>query len=133
MFDFIKKQIDIISKLLFLYKDLLRLKQNEEMVRKVCEEKGLSSEETELLCKVIECESGFDDRTICDNGTSKDFGICQFNNYWYWTKEQIIHPDEALNNPEKAIGIMIDMYKKGRLKDWVCYNSGKYFRYSGKI
>jgi hypothetical protein len=99
-----------------------------DLTKKICKDKGLNTDETNLICAVINCESSFRTDLIHynKNGTA-DYGICQFNDYWYWKKEKVISPDDALNNPEKSIKIMVDMYKRGRLKNWVCY-SGNYYK-----
>mgnify|MGYP001568317920 FL=1 len=72
----------------------------------------------------IRCESGFNPRAINKNPNgSTDFGIAQFNNLWYG---DIIGPDDALNNPEKALRVMAQKWQEGKAADWVCYSTGKY-------
>ena len=59
------------------------------------------------------------------DGTT-DYGICQFNDYWYKDK---ITPYDAINDPELALNIMAQMWEKGRQKDWIAYRSGAYKKY----
>jgi hypothetical protein len=129
----LEKQIELIKKEIMAKQNLLRLKSNEEMVRRVCREEGLGPEQTEIICKVIHCESGFDDKAVCDNGFSKDYGIIQANSYWYIKKGKFLTLDEALNNPEKCVRVMIQRYKKGFLKDWVCFSRGLYKNFTGTL
>lgn len=118
--------LQIIKKLIKAF----RILGNKIMFLRVCKEFRLPQEDIDIIAAVIQCESGFDDQAINNNvnGTI-DFGICQFNNYWMWERESVIHPDIALNNPEEAIRTMIKLYLKGRIKNWVCYSSGLYRKY----
>lgn len=118
------RTISILKQIIGLYTQIIRRVQGEILVRKTCKRKGLSKRETELICAVIKCESGFDPKAINRNrnGTT-DYGICQFNDYYY---KDVIHPSVAFNNPQKAVEVMISQYKKGRLRDWVCFKYGYY-------
>jgi len=102
-----------------------------ESFYKICKEEGVNADDTELLRKVINCESGFNPKAklVNKNGTT-DWGICQYNDYWYIGEgKPIASVDEAVNNPEKCIRVMIQQFRAGRLKDWVCYSAGKYLNY----
>lgn len=102
-------------------------KQLEEMILRIAKEEEIDEE---LLLAVIKCESGLNPKAINKNPNGTiDYGICQFNDYWYWQKEKIIAPEVALNNPEVAVRTMAKMFKKGRAKDWVCFKTGKYLQY----
>jgi len=105
-------------------------------VRVLCDELGLTVAEKNLICQVIQCESGF--RTDAKNENkdkngkilSTDWGICQMNDYWYIGKNRPIATiREAIENPEKCVRIMIKRYKEGGLRDWVCYLKGMYKNY----
>ena len=124
------KIVFVIRRMVNIIPEIIRRLKNEVMVMRICEEEGLSKKETELIVAVIKAESGMDDRAINHNpnGTT-DYGLCQFNDLYYWKREKIIHPDVALNNPEKAVRVMIQQYKKGRLNDWICYRHGLYRRF----
>jgi len=99
--------------------------------RVICDEEGLSVTDKNKLCQVLNCESGFKINAYNDNGKTKDWGICQYNDYWYIGQgKPIASVEEALSNPEKCVRVFISQFKKGRLKDWVCYSSGKYKNYS---
>ena len=103
-------------------------------VRVICDEMRLSWNEKQLICAVIQVESGFDIGAIYKNlnGTS-DWGICQFNDNpkygWIGKNGLILSTQEALTNPEKCVKIMIDQYKKGNLKYWTGYKNGSYKKY----
>ena len=100
-------------------------------VRVICDEEGLTLQEKNLICAVIDCESGFDVKAKYKNidGTY-DIGICQYNTYWYiGVGKPIASVEEALNNPEKCVRIMIHQYKNGQLRDWICYRTGKYRKF----
>lgn len=122
----IQQMIDILRKVLGIQTQLEKI-QLEEMIRKIAKEEGVDGE---ILLAVIKCESGLNPRAVNKNpnGTT-DYGLCQFNDYWYWEKEKIISPEIALNNPEVAVRTMAKMFKKGRAKNWVCYSTGKYISY----
>jgi hypothetical protein len=100
-------------------------------VRVICDEEGLTTGQKNTLCATIACESGFNPKAINFNRVngkvvSTDYGICQWNDY-YHGKE--ISPDEAVNNPEKAVRLMCKYWKKGLQKQWVCYSSGRFAKH----
>ncbi len=105
-------------------------------VRVICDEEGLTLEQKNTLCATIQCESNFNTKAVnknyitLSNGTkvlaSTDFGICQWNDYWHGKE---ITPDEAVNNPEKAVRLMCAYWKRGQRKLWVCYSKGMYKKY----
>ena len=126
--------ISVLKELIPLLQKQLRLKKNEEMVRRICKEEGLTSQETNRICKVIHCESGFDEKAIWVNiDGSKDLGLIQANTNWYIQKMGLLTYDEAINNPEKCVRIMIRRYKEGFLKDWACYKTQRWQDFSGTI
>ena len=76
---------------------------------------------------VLKCESGLNPKAINKNANgTTDFGICQFNDYWY---KDVISPYDALNNPELALDTMAGAWKAGRAKDWICYRNYSYQSY----
>ena len=81
----------------------------------------------QVLCAVIEAESSWNPnaKLVNNNGTT-DWGICQFNDYWY---KALITPEQALNNPEFAIELMAKQFQKGREKDWIAYKSNSYKKF----
>lgn len=101
--------------------------------RVIADEEGLTVEQKNLMSQVIHCESGYTISIVHPNVNSSgktastDFGICQWNDY-YHGKE--ITPDEALHNPEKAVRLMCKYVKQGLIKQWVCYSSALYLRYT---
>lgn len=90
-------------------------------VRVICDEEGLSWDMKNKLCETINCESDFDPKAIHinSNGT-KDCGIAQFNEAYYLAENNMTC-QEAIDNPEKSVRIMIEAFKKGRQSDWICY------------
>ncbi len=98
--------------------------------RMLCDDAHLSISEKNLLCSVLQCESGFNVNAINHNkdGTT-DYGICQYNSYWYIEKMKLITQEQAMHDPEFACKLFIQRYKQGFLKDWVCYSSGNYKNY----
>lgn len=100
-------------------------------VRVICDEEGLTTSQKNTLCATIACESGFNPKAINYNKVngrvvSTDFGICQWNDY-YHGKE--ISPEEAVNNPEKAVRLMCKYWKQGLERQWVCYSTGRFARH----
>ena len=100
---------------------------------------GLSWNEKDLLCAVIEAESHFDPKAIGkpNANKTKDWGLCQFNDgknlqgipYWIGKGAAFASTDEVLNDPEKNIRIIIQQYKAGNLKYWSAYTNGSYKKY----
>lgn len=98
-------------------------------LRVICDEEGLTVEEKNTMSKVVHCESGYSTHARLDNKDhagrvwSSDLGICQWNSYWHGKE---ITPEEAENDPEKAVRLMCKYVKAGEIKQWVCYSSGLY-------
>lgn len=106
-------------------------------VRVICDEEELSWNEKQVISAVINCESGYDIKAKHENKDaqgrvlSTDWGICQYNDYYYiGPGKPIASIDEALNNPEKCVRVMIRQFRNGRLKDWICYRDKKYINFS---
>jgi hypothetical protein len=101
-------------------------------VRAICDEAGLTVEQKSTLCATIECESQFNTKAIHPNvgGTGKvlstDYGLCQWNDKYHGNQ---ITPDDALNDPEKAVRLMCAYWKRGRRALWVSYLKGNYKQY----
>lgn len=101
-------------------------------VRVICDEEGLTLAEKDLITAVIRAESGFRTDIVVQNTDrrrSEDYGICQYNSYWYVERMKLITKDQALNDPEFCVRLMIKRYRQGFLKDWVAYSSGAYKKY----
>jgi len=99
--------------------------QIEAKVLSICEQEGLTEQEATMLLAVIRCESGMNPKAVNRNSDgSYDYGICQLNSYWYIHKMKLITKEEALNDIDKCVRLMIKRYREGFLKDWVCYKSG---------
>ncbi len=96
-------------------------------VRVLADLEGLTVFQKNMMSQVIHCESGYNIHARHDNGTSVDHGICQWNSFFH--KDEIT-PDEAENNPEKAIRLMCSYVKAGRISQWVCFSKGMYKKYS---
>ena len=92
----------------------------------------LSWAEKDLLCRVLNCESGFNTKAIHKNPNGTyDYGIAQINSaYWIGLGKYFKSPEEVLNFPEKSIKFLCEQYKKGNLKYWACFKSKLYLKYS---
>ena len=130
----IKQIIAVLQQLIPLMQQLFKRKQNEEMVRRICrQEQGLTEAETMDILGTIAAESSFDDKAIGRNTNgSVDYGIIQANSYWYIEKMKLLTKDEALNDPEKCVRVMIKRMREGFLKDWYGYRSKAYYAYLKK-
>lgn len=100
-------------------------------VRVICDEEGFTLEQKNTMYATIWAESGFNLKAKNENKVngkvvSTDYGICQWNDY-YHGKE--ITPDEAVNNPEKAVRLMCQYWKRGQRNLWIAYKSGAYKKY----
>ncbi len=104
-------------------------------VRVICDEEGLDLEQKNTMCATIGGESGWKTDVVhpnyvIKNGIKKlsstDYGICQWNDY-YHGKE--ITPDEALHNPEKAVRLMCQYWKRGQRNLWIAYKNMSYKLY----
>lgn len=118
--ELLKKIIGIMTK-----KEKLEV---ELQVRIICRWEELSEKETDLIVAVIYAESGMNPKAINKNrdGTT-DYGLCQYNSKWYIGKYLTI--DEALNDTDKCVKIMIRRYREGALNDWYGYRHGSYVNF----
>lgn len=99
-------------------------------VRVICDEEGLTIGEKNVICACIHQESQFDTKAKNKNKDgSWDLGLCQYNSYWYVEKAKLITEDQAMNDPEFCVRLMIKRYRQGFLRDWVSYKSGAYKKY----
>lgn len=104
-------------------------------VRVICDEMGLTLAEKNVITACIQQESNFNNKAIgrnMKNGKllSTDWGIVQINDYWHvGTGKKWASVQQILDNPDKAVKWMIQMYKQGNLKMWVSYSSGAYKKY----
>ena len=123
----LQRRIETIRKIL----GILTLIERLQWQAKVYEIASNYNIDADALVATIWCESGMNPKVIGINrdGT-KDYGICQFNSYWYRNK---ISPWDAVNHPEKAIKLMCEEWEKGRAQNWVCYSTGKYKKFYDKI
>ncbi len=101
--------------------------------RVIADEEGLTVYQKNLMSQVIHCESGYKTQITHANKDktgkvwSIDYGICMWNDYFH-AKE--ITPDEAIHNPEKAVRLMCQYVKAGRISQWSCFSIGLYKNYS---
>lgn len=101
--------------------------------RVLCDDAELSVEGKNLICACIYQESRFHNSAVNHNKAangatlSTDWGLCQVNDYYHigLTKDFPNVP-YVLDNPDKVVAWMIQMYKTGRLSQWVSYSSGAY-------
>ena len=100
-------------------------------VRVIADEEKLTVGQKNTMCATIGAESGWNPKAVNYNKkngkiVSTDYGICQWNDY-YHGKE--ISPDEALNNPEKAVRLMCTYWKRGQRNLWIGYINGSYKKF----
>ncbi len=101
----------------------------QQMVLRVCKEKGLTAQQTNNLCNTIQCESGFDNdiephlnKSETGKVMSIDYGICQINDFYHiGPNKDFPSVQYVLDNPEKVVRWMCDMCKAGKLNLWVCW------------
>lgn len=112
-------------------------------IRVICDESGLDLAGKNDITACIYQESEF--FNILPNGkpimhqnyspkngllTSTDWGLCEFNDTrgWYIGPAPLPFPSVQylLDNPEKAVRVMIQMYKDGQIDKWVSHSSGAY-------
>lgn len=106
-------------------------RQAKHSSRVIMDKYGLSWKEKNLLCAVIQCESGFNPKATHKNknGTA-DWGIVMVNDYyWIGKGKKFPSADYVLNNPEVCVRWMIKEYKNGHLNWWICYKGGYYKKY----
>lgn len=99
-------------------------------VRVICDEQGLNLSQKNLICAVIHAESGFKNEAKHVNPSSTDWGICQINDYYHiGVKKDFPTVQYVLDNPDKAVIFMINMYKAGKLVLWEAFKNGSYMKY----
>lgn len=104
-------------------------------IRVICDDYGLSWAEKDVICAVIQGESGFNPKaTNVNTDGSVDYGLCQLNSRWYIGPDKEVKTGhEALNDPEKCVRVMVKAYKAGRLRDWWAYRNGSYKKFLPKV
>lgn len=99
---------------------------------------GLRWIEKDLLCAVIEAESGFKINAKNENKKggkvlSTDWGICQINDFYHIGKgKYFASVEEVLMKPEKSVQFMIEQYNAGHLDWWIAYKSGAFRKFLPK-
>lgn len=100
-------------------------------IRVICDEQGLSVSDKNLICAVIQAESGFDVHAIHKNNNgSTDYGLVQMNDkYWIGNGKYFKDINEVYADPKKSVLFIIDSFKQGRLDRWYAYTNGSYKKY----
>lgn len=105
-------------------------------IRVICDEQGLSVVKKNIICAVIQAESGFDNSAVNQNRngsgmiTSSDWGICQINDFYQiGPNKPFSSIVDVVENPDKAVKFMIQMEKAGKLSLWSAYKNGSYTKY----
>lgn len=129
----VKKKPEMTTESKYLWDTLANSKHS---VRVICDEEGLSLGNKNLICAVIQAESGFNNKAVNKNRNSKgvvtstDWGICQINDYYQIGKgTSFVSVDDVVNNPDKAVRFMVQMFKAGKLNLWSAYKGGAYLKY----
>jgi len=96
--------------------------------RLICDEEGLSWDLKNKLCATVNCESEWrldaknENKDKNGNVLSTDWGICQYNDYYFIGKNKPIPTiQDALTNPELCIRVMARQFKAGGAYQWICY------------
>ena len=126
----LQNKISLLQKILDMLREMFRIQTQlekllwEEIARSIGSKYKI---DVDVFVAVIWAESGMNPKAVNKNpnGTT-DFGICQFNDYWY---RRIISPHDALNHPETAINVMAQQWEKGRQNDWIAYRNKSYIKY----
>ncbi len=100
------------------------------MAKRKCEEAGFDEKRTTEFLATIMAESGWNVFCINENKingkvVSTDFSLTQLNDYWY-LRPRNLTGEQVMNNPELAVDIMIDGWKRGREDDWIAHRNGGY-------
>jgi hypothetical protein len=107
-------------------------------VRVLCDNSGLNLNEKNLIWACIHQESNFLTNPIPNKNKdpktgvvwSTDYGIVQVNDNFHIGKgKDFPSVQYVLDNPEKCVQWMINMYKIGRLSMWSSYTSGAYKKF----
>lgn len=114
-------------------------KDSYHAVRVLCDRAGLSLEEKNTICACIYQESQFfnhlpngqpvkhENKSAQGTTLSTDWGLCQINDYWHiGPTKDFPTVQYVLDNPDKIVSYMIDMYQHNLLRLWSSYSSGAY-------
>jgi hypothetical protein len=111
---------------------------NPQNVRHACrvvmDEFGLSWADKDLLCAVIQAESGLDihAKHINTNG-SIDHGLVQVNSeFWIGPGKLFSSVEEIYNNPAKSVRFMVESYKTGHLTRWYAFTNKSFLKFMPK-
>jgi hypothetical protein len=105
-------------------------------IRVLCDENGLSVSDKNIICAVIQAESGFKNTAKNENKdasgrvTSTDYGLVQCNDYFHIGQGKTFPSvSYVLENPKKMVEWMIRQYKKGNIGWWSAYKNGSFKKY----
>lgn len=102
-----------------------------DLIHKTAREANISPVMEKIGTAVLWAESGLNPSAVCKNRFSSDFGIAQFNDYWYWKADKIISPADALI-PEKALPVFWKYFPK-RSNNWIAYKNGSWRKFYEKV
>lgn len=93
-----------------------------ELAKQKCLAVGLTPIMTGRLLKTVEGESNWDNDAVRINtNKTKDYYLCQFNDYWYIGPDRPIKSIEEAHDPNISLQVMAEQFKKGRASDWLVY------------
>ncbi len=108
----------------------------EHNVRVLCDFNFLTPQDKDIIQACVHQESNFNNKAINHNRNwlgkiiSTDWGICQINDFYHiGPGKDFPNVQYVLDNPDKAVIYMINMFKIGHLDLWVSYSSGAYRKY----
>lgn len=112
--------------------------------RVLADELGMTLKEKDDFCKVMRCESGFNNKLTHPNYIEKlnketgikekilastDYGLCQINDkYHIGAGKDFPSVDYVMNNPEICARWAIKLCLAGQWDLWVCHKKGLYLK-----
>lgn len=102
-------------------------------IRVLCDLSGLDLLTKNDLTACVDVESQFlnyyanGKPVMHDNGTSKDWGMFQINDFWHiGVHKDFASVDFVMANPQVCGQFMVDMFKAGKADMWSSHKSGVY-------
>lgn len=105
----------------------------QELVLRICKEKGLSFQQTNDLYNTVRIESGFNNEAIHKNTDghgkvlSTDYFLCQINDAYHIAPSKDFYSVQYVHdNPDAVLRWMCNLWLKGHANWWCAYSSGAY-------
>lgn len=99
-------------------------------VRVISDEYFLTWTEKDVVCAVIQAESGFNPKAVNKNSNGTyDYGLCQINSFWHIGPDKYFKTKEEALDPEKSVRFMVEQFKRGNIKLWAAFQNKSYRKY----